>query len=352
MRRALQLFLAAMVVFIASPLFAQLNVPEIPYDSAPNLLKMPDDLYLGETAGVATNSKGHLYVYTRTASATVTLGTNRVFQRSGGSRLFEFDQNGKYVREIGQGVYGMVFAHAVRVDPQDNVWIVDEADMVIKYDPDGKFLMAMGRKPEAINVPRPAPNPAATGAGIPGDNFNQPTDVTWDPQGNIFVSDGYGNSRIAKFDKNGRFIKSWGTRGTGPGQFNTPHSITADAKGNVYVADRENNRVQVFDNDGNFKTMYVNVGSPWAVCITPGAHQYLYSSNSNSIGGMENGEIYKMELDGTIVGKFGTAGHALKEFGSVHSIDCRNENELYVGDLTNWRVQKLTLHPGAQVSQK
>ena len=383
MRRSLRVLSAIVAILFASPLLAQLSVPEIPYDSAPNLLKLPENLYMGEAVGVATNSKGHIFVFTRTGSTNVTTGTNRAFVRSS-SRLFEFDQTGKFVREMGQGLYGFVFAHAVRVDPQDNIWVVDEgANMVIKFDLEARVIMTMGRKPEAIRVPSAPPpmaapmpalggNPpsglggsparegiglgptregggpgqeAPTGAGAPGDNFDRPTDVAWDADGNIFVSDGYNNSRVAKFDKNGRYIKSWGSRGTQPGQFHTVHTIATDAKGNVYVGDRENRRIQVFDNDGNFKSMYINVGAPWAVCITPGQHQYLYSSNSNGTADMENGEIYRMELDGKILGKFGAAGKQLKEFGSVHEIDCRNPNEIYVGELTNWRVQKLSLHP-------
>jgi len=113
----------------------------------------------------------------------------------------------------------------------------------------------------------------------------------------------------------------------------------------VYVGDRENKRIQVFDGEGNFKTQYTNVGAPYAICITPGARQFLYTSNSNPSVGMENGEIYKMTLDGKVLGKFGTAGKLLKEFGTVHEMDCRSENELYVGEITNWRVQKLTLKP-------
>ena len=157
----------------------------------------------------------------------------------------------------------------------------------------------------------------------------------------------FGNARVAKFDKDGKFVKSWGSRGDGPGQFNTVHGIAVDAQGNVYVADTGNKRIQVFDGgDGNFKTQIANVGSPAAICITSGKHQILYSSNSNPLDDIDaNGEIYKLELTGQIVGKFGRAGKLPKEFGTVNAIDCRNENELYVGEIGNWRVQKLVLHP-------
>lgn len=374
MKRDSHLLIYAAAWLCAGPLLAQLSIPEIPYDSTPNLLKLPDRLYLGEAVGVATNSRGHVFVYTRTGGSFGTEGTSRTFE-VGGSRLFEFDQNGAYVREIGHNLYGFTFAHAVRVDPQDNIWAVDEgSNMVIKFNPEGRVVMTMGRKAEDIRIPAgqpPAPPQAAeggrggagrggapsaepggrgganapVGAGVQSDVFNRPTDVAWDSSGNIFISDGYGNSRVAKFDRNGVFLKSWGSRGTAPGQFNTPHSITTDAQGNVYVGDRGNRRIQVFDNSGEFKGQYLNVGAPWAVCISPGPHQYLFSSNSNGTADMENGEIYKMELDGRILGKFGRAGKLMKEFGSVHEIDCRNPDQLYVGEITNWRVQKLALHP-------
>jgi sugar lactone lactonase YvrE len=183
------------------------------------------------------------------------------------------------------------------------------------------------------------------GQGVQGDSFNRPTDIAFDAQGNMFVSDAYTNARIVKLDKTGRFVKTWGSRGSDPGQFDMPNSVAVDAQGNVYVADLGNKRIQVFDNDGNVKSQIADVGAPWAICISPGAHQYLYSSNSNPTDSMDNGEIYKMELDGKVLGKFGTAGKLVKEFGTVNEIDCRNPNALYVGELTNWRVQKLTLHP-------
>jgi DNA-binding beta-propeller fold protein YncE len=348
------------VALLGSSLFAQ--VPEIAFDSAPNLLKMPERTYLGEAAGVATNSKGHIYVYTRTGDAYATTGTSRTFSH-GGSRLFEFDPNGKYIGEIGQNSYGFLLAQSVRIDAQDNIWIVDKASsLVIKFAPDGRVLMPLGRKPEAIfvgvrgGVPGGGRGPAAgrggegaaaaplPGAGAPGDLFNGPTDVAWDAQGDIFISDGFGNARIAKFDKNGKYIKSWGSRGSEPGQFNNPRSLATDAQGNVYVADKGNGRIQVFDNDGNFKTQITGVGAPAAICIAPGSHQFLYASNSNEVNSLDHGEIYKMELDGKILGQFGRAGHILKEFGAVNEIDCRRAGELYIGELMNWRVQKITLH--------
>lgn len=309
------------------------NVPEIPYESVPNLLKFPANLYLGEGIGVATNSKGHIFAYTRS-------------QRT---RLFEFDQRGNYIREIGEGLYGFVFAHAVRVDSQDNIWAVDEgSNMVIKFNPEGRVLMTLGRRPEpadALAAPLPQGPAANPGKYI----FDRPTDVGWDQAGNIFVSDGYGNSRVVKYDKNGRFIASVGSKGSAQGQLNLPHSLAVDAKGNVYVGDRSNRRIQVFDDDLTFKAIYDNVGAPWAVCVSPGPHQYLFSSNSypdsnDSTLSTVTGEIYKMELDGTIVGKFGKAGKQLGEFSGLHEIDCRNPNEIYVSEIQLWRVQKILLH--------
>jgi hypothetical protein len=350
MKHSSAVLISAAALLCGGWLAAQSSVPEVSYDSTPNLLKLPEHIYLGEVPGVATNSKGNIFVYTRTGTSNATEGTSRTFTH-GGARLFEFAPNGAYVREIGVGVYGFLFAHTVRVDPQDNIWVVDEgSSMIIKFNPEGRIVLTMGRKPEAIAVGREAGGegggrgPAGRpGAGVPGDNFNRPTDVAWDAAGNIFVSDGYGNSRVAKFDKNGAYLKSWGFRGTEPGQFNTPHSIAVDAAGNVYVADRENKRIQIFDNNGTFKTQIAGVGRPGAICISAGSHQYLFSSNGNGAEDPDVSEVYKMELDGKILGKFGKGGKQLKEFGAIHGIDCRNPNQLFLAETTNWRVQKITL---------
>jgi NHL repeat-containing protein len=338
-------FAVVAAVLGAAPAFAQTkakaeNVPVIPHTSVPNFLKMPPDLYLGESMGVATNSKGHIFVY----------------HRRDDTRLHEFDQNGNFVRELGQGLYGFEFAHKVRVDAQDNIWAVDEGtNSVIKFNPEGRVVMVLGRRPEAVEgvVETPTGPPPTAERYL----FARPTDIAWDPQGNIFISDGYINHRVVKYDKNGRFIRQVGSeiRGSEPYQFNTPHTIAADAQGNVYVGDRGNARVQVFDNNLTLRAIYDNVGNPWEICISPGPHQYLFVSNSNPDSNPApswaiTGEVYKMELDGTIIGKFGKAGKALGEFQTIHGIDCRNPDELVVAEIAAWRVQKIVLRPQTRTS--
>src|SRR6202171_2426171 len=343
MKNLKQALLAAALI-AGAPLYAQKDAPEIKFDSVPNALKLPAGVYLGEVAGVATNSRGNIFVYTRTGHPTVTIGTARPFAH-GGSRLFEFDPAGKYIREIGKDSYGFMFAAQVRVDPSDNLWVVDQmTNMVMKFDPQGRVAMLLGRTAEAVPVPA-RPTAARDGSGQPTDLFDRPTDVAWDAAGNIFVADGAGNARIAKFDKDGKFVKSWGKTGTATGEFANVRSIAVDAQGNVYAADGGNKRIQVFDNNGSFKTAFKDVGNAQALCMTKGPNQVLYVSNSNPPNDIDrDGEIYRMRLDGTITGKFGRAGKVPQECGTVNAIDCSNENALYVGEIGNLRVQKLLLH--------
>jgi DNA-binding beta-propeller fold protein YncE len=359
---------SAALLAAGGPFLAQSAVPEIAFDSVADFLKTPNDIYVGEVAGVGANSKGQIFVYTRTGHPYATLGDNRTFMH-GGSRLLQFDQTGKFVRELGQDVYGFNAAIGLRVDPQDNVWTIDAAaSQVLKFDVSGRVTLVLGRKPENITV-RPA-QPAggrageppagraqgaggaapaggggrATGTGTPGSSFSQPSDVAWDRAGNIYVADGLGNNnRVAKFDKDGRFIAHWGSTGSAQGQFMGVKAIAIDAQDNVYVADAGNKRIQVFDAQGAFKSEFSNVGTPRAMCMTRGSTQYLYVSHAGDEDGMEDAAIYKVQLDGKVVGRFGSAGKLPKQFGIANSIDCRADPQLLVGEMTNWRVQKITL---------
>ena len=197
------------------------NVPVIPHEAVPNFFKNPPGIYTGENMGIATNSKGNIYIY------------HRAYE----TRLFEYSPQGSFMREIGRNNYGFAFAHSVRVDAEDNIWAVDEGtDMLVKFSPEGRVLMTIGRREDPVAMLSNMPG----GGGFHGRNekyrFGRETDVAWDQQGNIFVPDGYSDARVVKFDKNGRFIKAVGTRGNGNLQFNTPHSIATDFQGNVYVA--------------------------------------------------------------------------------------------------------------------
>jgi DNA-binding beta-propeller fold protein YncE len=352
------IWLAAFSAVLLSATAVAQSVPEIAFDSAPDFFKLPDGMYFGEVAGIAVNSKKHVFVLSRGNSSGPAYG-------AAATQLLEFDATGRYVREIGRNLYAWSFAHAVRVDRYDNIWVADKgSDMVVRFDPQGRVTRVFGRKPEAadesahpLEHPKP-PLPAIDGL------FRQVTDMSWDSLDNLYISDGYINSRVAKYDKDGNWIGSWGEPGSGPGQFNTLHSIATDLQNHIYIADRGNVRIQVFDTSGKLlNTIKIDVpvapnspaaignrpteaspgsmhpGAPWALCITPGPVQYLYVSDGYP------GRIYKLTLDGKVLGWLGGTGKTLKKFGWIHEIACPAENELYVAEVLNWRAQKLTLHP-------
>src|SRR5687768_5243025 len=204
MIRMTQALVVTLLIASGAGLVAQGSAPEIAFDSVADLLKTPNDVYVGEIGGVAANSKGQIFVYSRTGHPYATLGDNRTFYR-GGSRLFQFDPNGRFVRELGQDVYGFNAAIGLRVDPQDNVWTIDVgADQVVKFDAQGRIALVLGRKPESIGVRpnQPGAGPAGggrrgggpPGSGNPGSSFSKPTDVAWDKAGNIYIADGIGNN--------------------------------------------------------------------------------------------------------------------------------------------------------------
>ncbi len=356
-------FMAGFVLclVIAAPALAQESAPEIKFRSVPDFIKMPPNMYLGEVSGVAVNSKGNIFIFSRG-------NTTGPAYAAAAAQLLEFGPDGHFIREIGHNLYAWSFAHTVRIDKEDNIWVTDKgSDMIIKFNPEGRVVMVFGRKQEAsdegteaLRHPKP-PLPPVDGM------FRQVTDVAWDAAGDTFISDGYINSRVAKVDKNGKWLMSFGEPGEGEGQFHTPHSIATDSDGNVYVADRGNARIQVFDNNGKFlKIIKIDVpfdpdtqpaigakpklplppgagtmapGSPWAICITPGPNQVLFAADAYP------GRVYKLSLDGKVLGWLGESGKQLKQFGWIHEIACPSANEIIVGELLNWRAQKLILEP-------
>lgn len=338
-----------------SPLAAQSGAPQIAFTSVPNFFKMPAGMNFGEVAGVATNSKGNVFVFTRVAVGGPAFGPTA-------AQLHEFSPTGQYIREVAPNLYAWAFAHSVRVDKNDNIWAIDKgSDMIVRLTPQGRVVWVFGRRKESADGAEPwahqePPAPAQDG------RFRQPTDVAWDSQGNIYISDGYVNSRVAKFDKNGNWVKEWGTPGTGQSQFRTPHAIVIDRNDNIYVGDRGNRRVQVFDTSGKFLRMFsvdvppdfttraVNgptptsglngVGAPNSLCITNGPTQYLFLGESTWPG-----RVFKLTLDGKVLGVIGKSGRNMGEFSGAHAIACPSENEIYIGESSNWRVQKLILRP-------
>ena len=353
---------------------AQQAVPEIPFDSVPNFLKLPPDMNFGEASGVAVNSKGDVAVYTRSNSA------GGPAYAATASQILLFDKTGKFLREVGKGLYAWSYAHAIRFDKDDNLWAIDKgSDMIVRFNPEGHVTLVFGRKKEASDEAEPwtrvtPPRPPVNG------QFRQPTDVAWDTEGNIYVSDGYINSRVAKFTRDGDWVASLGEPGGGKlGNLNTPHTISYDAKGFIYVGDRGNRRIQVIDPKTNTFVREIKIdapvpadaqpwmgakpdvarllaadappgaatmapGAPWAICVSaPNAQgqQFIYSSDAFP------GRVYKLTLDGKLVGMLGKSGHQAKQFGWIHEIACPSENEIYVAELLNWRVQKLMLKPAA-----
>ena len=342
------ILLAGTIVLLFHPLSAQsrataTNVPVIPHEAVPNFFKNPPGIYTGENMGIATNSKGTIYIY------------HRAYE----TRLFEYTPQGNFVREIGRNNYGFAFAHSVRVDAQDNIWAVDEGtDMLIKFSPEGKVLMTIGRREDPVAMLSNMPG----GGRFHGRNakyrFGRQTDVAFDQQGNIFVSDGYFDARVVKYDKNGRFIKAVGHarqrqpavqhaalhRDRLPGQ-----RLRRRPRQRPRAGARQRPQLEGELHQRRQPVGGVRVGRSGPK--NPGK-QYLYVSNSwpdsaPAAAAEFTGEVYKMELDGTIVGKFGRGGKAVGEFATIHQMDCRDPDVIYTAEINNWRSQKILLKPQA-----
>lgn len=287
------------------------EAPPLDYVAVPNPLPVPDAAAMGASSDVTFDAKGHLYVLSR-----------------GAKPLTEFDENGKFIRAFGDGLFTR--SHGIRIDKDGNIWATDVgAHTVMKLSPNGDVLLTLGTKGKAGEW-----NEAA-GSQL----FNEPNDIVIAPNGDLFITQGHtpgagkGDPRVLKFDKNGKFIKSWGGKGTEPGKFDVAHGIAIDAKGLLWVTDRENQRIQIFDQDGKYIRKIKYAGLPCSLDI---GKQYIYMVNGFA------GQLLRMDLDGKVLaatGKPGAAG-TWGEFGEAHFIAVSPKGEIYVADSVNRAVQK------------
>jgi sugar lactone lactonase YvrE len=246
---------------------AQTGDPPNPYRAVEGWVKLPDERKWGQTISVDVDLDGKsLWVFERCGGTTC--------DGSDVTPIVKIDPSGKVVKTFGAGMF--IFPHGLHVDRDGNVWVTDgrgkgeKGHQVTKFSPDGKVLMTLGK------------------AGVAGDGpdtFNSPSDVLIAPNGDIFVADGHGgntNARIVKFDKDGKFIKTWGKKGAGPGEFALPHRLALDSSGRLFVADRANNRIQIFDQDGKFLAEWKQFGRPSGVFIDKNDVIYVADSESNN----------------------------------------------------------------------
>ena len=280
---------------------ADSNFPPLAYVVDESWPALPPGWNFGETPGVATDARGHVYVVHR-----------------GPNPILEFTPDGRLVRSWGEGLF--IRAHAVRIDPQGAIWTVDnDTHQVLKMDPSGRVRMVIGRR------------------GLSGEteeSFNRPTDIAFAANGDIYVTDGYVNSRVVKFSKEGRYLTAWGKKGKGDGEFDLPHSVAVDRQGRVLVADRENRRVQIFDADGKFLEKWTHVGSPWGLQLMPDGTLYIVDGYNN--------RVVKTDLKGKVLGAFGEQGRGPGQLNYSHHIAVDGDGNIYVSEIKNQRVSKFT----------
>jgi sugar lactone lactonase YvrE len=282
--------------------------PELDYVVAPTAVSLPDGMTMGATASVAFDAKGQLFVLTR-----------------GDKTFFEFNPDGTFVRAFGDKLFTR--SHGLRIDREGHLWATDVGGhVVVKLNREGQPLLTIGTRGEAGEW-----NEAAGSRKL-----NQPNDVVIAANGDVFVAQGHtpgpgGDARVLKFDKTGKFIKSWGGKGAAPGQFQVAHGIAIDAKGLLWVADRENQRIQVFDQDGTFVREVKYKGLPCSIDI---GQQFMYMVNGFA------GQVLKLDLNGKVLAALGKPGKGPGEFGEAHMIAVSRKDEIFVADSVNAALVK------------
>lgn len=288
---------------------AKHGIPALGYEPVPDIFELPPGVNFGPCSGIAVNSRGHIFVFHRSQQA-----------------LMEFDPSGAYVGCLAEGIFTR--AHGLRVDREDNLWATDiGSHIVVKMNPRGRIQMVLGMKDANAQW-----HPAGHLRG-----FDEPNDLAFGPDGEIYVCQGHGKgeSRILMFNANGDFIKSWGGEGAQAGQFKQPHSVVTTADGTLFVADRSNQRIQVFDRDGNYLRESSHPGTPCGLCMCRD-QQHMFMAHGHA------GKIMKLDLLGKVLGITGSQGKGPNQYGEAHYIAISNdERTLYIADTLNWRVQTL-----------
>ncbi len=287
-----------------TPVSAQLKTgPPLPHQLVNDWAKLPKGWNFGECSGVATDKQDNVWVFNR-----------------GAHPVIQFGRNGNFLQAWPD--IKIVSSHGARVDAEGNIWLIDvKGHVVIKLNPEGRVLMILGGR-----------------QGTPGNNdskdaFNEPTGIAFGANGDLYISDGYVNARVIKFNRDGEYITHWGKKGTGDGEFNLVHDVCLDSQERVYVADRTNQRVQIFDSNGKFLGKWTDIGAPWGL---------IYSRKENCIymcDGLNN-RIVKLSLEGQILGTLGSYGKTPGKLDFAHNIAVDSSGALYVAEIKNWRVQK------------
>lgn len=273
--------------------------------------QLPAGYAFGKVSGIGIDSHNHVFVFHRSEPPVM---------------CFE-GATGKLVQRWGEGM--IKEAHGLAIDREDNVWLTDlTLHQVFKFSHDGKLLITLGTREEP---------------GLDGRHFNEPTDVAFAPSGEIYVSDGYGNSRVAKFSPDGKFLMDFGHKGSGEGEFDLPHGITVDAGGRVYVADRNNERVQVFDANGRFITQWRNteIGRPWDIYAAPDGLFYLMDGGDLNPAPPDRGRVNILTREGKKLGEFGSFGSYDGQFYWGHAVAVAKNGDAYATDVhLGMRAQK------------
>jgi DNA-binding beta-propeller fold protein YncE len=307
MRKQLLLWICpAWILASALSAHAELQTgPPLPYHVVRDWAQLPAGWNFGEVSGVDVDRNDNVWVFNR-----------------GPHPVIEFSSSGKMLQAWPE--VPVKTSHGIRIDADGNVWTVDvEAHRVMKWTPSGHLLMMIG----SVG--------GAAGNNDSKDAFNRPANLTFAPNGDFFVADGYVNSRVVRFNKEGVYITHWGHKGTGDGEFDLVHDVALDSQGRVYVADRTNQRVQIFDQTGKFLGKWTDVGSPWGL-------YYVQRENSLYMCDGVNQRIVKLNLDGQVTGVLSSYGKVQGKLDFPHYLTVDSTGAIYVAEIKNWRVQKFT----------